>query len=466
MIMIKLFMLKFSILLLTVVPTVQIFAQPVRPLIRDKLEIYFIANGNLPKTVANNVIKLNNIEIYSNKFTGAFWTNRALAGSHAMVKALLCDKSNGGDSSLQVWSRRLLSITNKTVKMYLIDDFTNPITDWVKAWKEYQACKGTNGCWPCALGYAANPSTSDLSGAGQLTMGNNYFSNYNEGGSIGINTFKKGVFLHELTHTQDNSYSNAYFFSEGGKNYNYGTDGSHYYEEVVPNLAAGFKESLATLPQMGYDRSNSSMYFRAMKTFATDGGLLVEAAPSGIKTSDITFANELLALKLPKKDVTLKGFKYYQYSYKDIPITYIIRNELIMGLIFYNCRLYLGATDFWKAFGESNTALDRVSSWPVDVTFSELCKVSLPDGMEPTVEGLSVSNPGGYSYFLPLALCDFFTSFRAKDENEFNSIFENSGYLEPYVSAYWALRPIIKTAAGNKKDQAAIEKIVKSLGIL
>lgn len=456
------------IIILSIFISMYAFSQEARAFISDRLRIFYVINGNLPASTANNVIQLNNQEIYNHQFNGNFWTNSALAGSQAMAKALLCEKSNGGDFYLQVWASRLLSISGKIVYVYLIDDSSNPITNWNNAWTHYGACQGPNGCWPCAIGYAANPSSSDAQlalAAGQLAMGNFYFTKADDGGSVGINEFKKGVFLHELTHTQDNSNARDHLFLIGSKYYNYGSDGTHYYAEVLPNLASGFKESLANFPQMGYNRyGKHSPYVVSFSSFASDGGLLVEAAPVGITSGDVAFANELIALKIPKKDVTMNGNKYFQFDYKNLPVKYIIRNEMVMGMIFYNCRFYMKADVFWTAINSSNHQFYRASSWPVDITFLELCRAAKPSEMAETAIGLGVSRSEGNPYFFPLALCDFFTSFRAKDEAEFGTIFENTSLLKPYIDAYWVLRPTIKEKVGNKKTQAAIESIKQELG--
>jgi hypothetical protein len=467
--------MKYIICVFQIIFTFSLGAQSERAYIRDHLRIHYVVNGNLPNT-AGNVTVLNNSEIYAHQFNGTFWTTPALAGSQGMVKALLCEASNGGDKSLQIWANRLLSVTGKTVFVYIIDDLTNPITDWDYSTgvirRTYGACQGANGCWPCAMGYASDPNRDiDMpelrNVAGQLAMGNYYFSRAEDGGSVGLNTFKKGVFLHELTHTQDNANSRSHIFWLADGYYNYGRDGTHYYAEVLPNLAAGFKEALANFSQMGYNRYGAySPYTFAYRTFETNGGLDIEAPPTTGQgsTGDIGFANELLRLRIPYQKVKYGTVLYYRFKYRDLPIKYVIRNEMIMGMIFYNCRYHMGAQTFWRAIMSSNSQLFRVSSWPVDITFLELCRAAVPPGVPETETGLGVSRSGGNPYLFPLALCDFFTDFRATSAADFGTIFENPKLLQPFINTYWVMRPTVRAAVGTSRSDSAIASIKSALG--
>jgi hypothetical protein len=464
--------MKYLVSFLAIILSLAVQAQTDREFIRDHLRIHFVVNGNLPYTAAN-VSVLNNAEIFTHQFNGSFWTNTAASGSQRLVKSLLCDASNGGDTYLQAWTKRLLSITRKTVFVFIIDDRTNPITNWNNARAAYGACQGNPGqCWPCAIGYAANPGI-DVSApaisnvAGQLAMGNFYFSQASDGGSAGLNQFKKGVFLHELMHTQDNTHARDHLFWLGDRHYNYGKDGTHYYAEVLPNLAAGFKEALANFPQMLFHNTGAhSPYLWAYRTFETNGGLDIEAPPvtGAGSTGDIGFANELIRLRIPHTRVFYDGTAYYRFNYRDLPIKYVIRNEMIMSMVFYHCRQQMGAATFWRAMLSSNAQLFRVSSWPVDITFLELCRAAKPAGMAETEVGLGVSRQGGNPYFFPLALCDFFTDYRATSAADFGTIFENPRLLQPYINAYWTIRPTVRAAVGTNRSESAIANIKTALG--
>lgn len=464
-------MKKIFFLFLTVLVSVQaLHAQgSMRDKLRDKLRIFYVVNANLPASASGNVVQLNTTEIHGGICNGAMFSNANTTGFVLLVKGLLCDGANGGDANMQAWAGRIISIRNDIVNVYLVDDITNPITNWTVADANYGSCQQatSNWAWPCAFNYASNPSTDPSAPtvrgfAGQLCIGAYYCARYGVRGArtSALTSEKKATFLHELTHTQDNSSGREHLFWIGPTWYGYGADGTHYWTEIFPNYARAYQEALANMPAIGYDHGFRTM---AYDIFKQQGHFLIELPPNPAGTGEIWFVNELRSKGVREvRTIPVGTSTYYEFRYQDLPPKYIVQNECVLGMILYQCRLHMDRDPFWAAINSGNGQLFRVSSWPVAIMFRELCRSGLTPGRSESTLLTSVAG-GNEKHLFPLALADYFTNFRSTTKAQFGDIFENGSILQNYIDAYWINRETVRTAAGTTRDEASLTRIKRAL---
>jgi len=127
-------------------------AQSDRDALRNLLRVYYVDQPN-NADIAYRPQLLDNAAIASGTETGPFWTNPAMAGAQDLVRRLLRDRAGGGDAPLQWYVAGIVQVLNKPVKVNLLDDTHDAITDVAR--NRWGACKGDNGrSWPCASNMA------------------------------------------------------------------------------------------------------------------------------------------------------------------------------------------------------------------------------------------------------------------------------------------------------------------------
>lgn len=398
-------------------------------------------------------------EILSNPIVGGgvenevFWKNARLKGLQGLVRALFRKPGNGGDGNLQFVVSRVLRILDKPVLVTMVDDVTAPMND--TAMNQWDACSDKHGhAWPCASNastqddqreqcaqklHTAVPGRRDATWAGTMTLGQKDFDLGNAGSVI-------GTFVHELVHTQDRSDRREHMFYVSKTEYSYGADGTHFWVEAMPNLAATYQEGIANAVMLTVDSHQRDYFYN---WFARNDAVLVEKSliPPGtgsgeepcwtVLTSpspDIWLYNQLQAAHVKELAPGNAPAGYASYRIRDLPPRFLAHNEIIFSLIFSEYARHMGLPKFLAALKANDATIFRVSTSPVAKLYNTLCTAGL-DG-RPLSSVTGVSETGPKPYMLPLAYADYFTSYKSQTKEQYAAMFE--GMLpEAWVNLYW-----------------------------
>ena len=407
-------------------------AQDPRAYLKDKLILKYVAS---PNAASPSHEVLSNTEIYAGTFNGNFWSNANMNGTKALVKALLCATAQGGDVQLQRLASEIIKIRNKPVEVFLLDDLN--ITLAATATSNYADCQSGGKFWPCASGLPqSNPN------AGKMYLGAHFFSNYNPMSwpASRIRAYRYGVFLHESTHTQDNVSWRAHLHYLGGRWFSYGSDGTHYLDEILPDVNATYMEAIANAFAMYYDQDyyNDTFFW-----FAQGGNMTVEhppaSGPPGFTSWQPTFQARSIT-PLRTRTVSLgttppSSTTYSDYRMDQVPLDIIMNNENILAVMLESVRRYGGTTPYMTALKTSNGELFNSPANPVATLFRNMCRVGLPSGVR-DITDLNAST-GNAAYVFPLALADFFTGYQSQTKAQFKQIFSNQAYMDPWIDSYW-----------------------------
>jgi len=427
-------------------------AQTDRDYLRNKLSFRYVAT---PNNTSSAVEVLDNAAISSGTESGTFWASPSLAGLQGMVRKLLKAPGQGGDGNLQYVVAKTVRILDKPVMITMVNDVSSTLSSG--AMNHWDACDDGHGhAWPCASNssttddqrqqcaetqHVAPPARLDATWAGQMTLGQAAFN----GGTAGSAT---GTFVHELVHTQDRSDRRAHMFTISRNSYHYGSDGTHYDVEAVPNLAYTYQEGIANAGMMTVDAHVNQRLFQ---WFANNDVIMVEknvpvppgtgagAAPCWTVVTtpspDIWLYNQLTAAHV--REVTRTPNPYPNYAYfriRDLPPRFIVHNENIIALVFSEYARHLGLQKFMDALKANDRTLFRVSTSPIAQLYNTLCRAGL-DG-RPLSSVTNVSDAGPKPYMIPLAYADYFTAYRSTTKAEYKSIFEDM-LPQEWIDLYW-----------------------------
>ena len=394
-----------------------------RQVLRDRLEFQYVSNIS-----SSTAPLLDTAAIYGGTESGAFWTNGSMANLQTMVRALLRDPANGGDDALQHYARLILNVTPdaRKVRVVMFDDVTSTITGGTNGWG---GCIQPNGtAWPCAT------FTGSSTHVGLMWLGPANFT--------GARRF--GTFLHELTHTQDRTDGRAHQFTVGNTNFRYGSDGTHFDVEMIPNLAMTYKEGLANAVRLLYDHRSATRYFRV---FSTNDYLWVErnGPPAGSQINpDAWLYQNILAAggseaTLPPgfPNNRLTAGNYAPFRFRDLPAKFILHNEYVLAMIISNYADHVSADRIFRGVADVNSALFGASGSGIAILFESLCASGLPRGETPAsllAAATSTSDPR--PYLIPLAYADYFTNYSTSSAAEFAQLFENQ-LPDEWIRLYW-----------------------------
>ena len=424
-----------------------------RAILKDKLRFYYVPQPN--DTTVDKII-LDNDQIFNGTESGAFWRNANMAEGKALVRALLREQTGGGDRLLQEYASQIIQIVNKPVLVYLYDDIT-PLNQAALA--KWEMCPDfqdspTFHAWPCAINQTiaddwtieierclgnTPPDRIDDVWAGFMHIGAHHMR---ENGA----EWAKGVFIHELVHTQDFSDSRLHLFWVKGDRLHYGADESHFPNEAVPDRAMTYKEGIANTLALLYQISEADRHF---EWFKNNSNMAVEINPHPIG-SGVGNLHRCEVATAPSEDAWLYNLiinagareqgrsldrTYAFFKVRDLPAPFIIHNEFVLALIFSEYVKYINFSTFMNALKASNNSLLRVSGSGTAMLFDKMCHAGLPPGQ--TLASVSTSSVSGRrEYLLPLAYADYFTAFRSSNKNEFKQLFENS-LSEEWIDLYW-----------------------------
>lgn len=422
-----------------------------RTTLRDKLEFRYIATPT-----ATTYVTLDNASIFSGTEAGAFWTNTNMRGGQGLVRALLKTSQNGGDATVQYYAARIIGIVNKPVIVYLYDDTAGSLSN--AAVNNWSMClddpnAAVRKAWPCASNQSTSddanqawarcmgqtvPARQDGQYAGYMHMGAHYMNRQ------GL-PWTKGTFVHELVHTQDRSDMRLHLFWVNGANYMYGSDGTHYDVEAVPNRAMTYMEGIANTITLLYSGSDANFYFN---WFSRNDNMMVEINPNppgtgaGAPRCEVAVApsaDAWLYNQIVRSGATERGRArsgaYGLFRVRDLQPKFIAHNEFIIALIFSEYSRHISLNKFMQALRASNNQLFRVSASGIATLFKNMCEAGLAPGE--TLTSVSASGiTGPKKYLLPLAYADYFTAYRATSKSQFSEIFENM-LPQGWIDLYW-----------------------------
>lgn len=436
-----------------------------RQVLKDRLRFYYVDQPNNANAAYSPQL-LANAAIAAGTETGAFWSNAQLGRFHELVRALLRDTPGGGDDALQYYASKIVTIVDKPVIVYLLNDATSNLTN--VASDRWGACSASNNrAWPCAINMSISddfdqecnrrigqpvPARRDGAWAGQMALGIFNLTSGNYAGAAGRQK-AYATFLHELVHTQDRSDSRSHMFWVSSRTYRYGADDIHYTTEAVPNLAMTYMEGIANTISLRFDGNLEQQMFQ---WFSNNDVLVVEKAlaPLGAgpgtvhpchdvstPSVDIWLYNQLKSLnvpELPAPNPSPFPAGYAHFRIRNIPPKFIIHNEFILGLIFSEYIRHVSFNKYIAALKNAKDNLYRVSASGIAHLFDTLCTAGLPEGT--TAQSLAAAResvPGPKPYLVPLAYADYFTAYRAGSKAEFAQIFESQPYMNAWIDLYW-----------------------------
>lgn len=454
-----------------------------RAYLRGRLVFFYVDQPNL---TAQFPTILDNAAIAAGTETGTFWTSSKVPGLQRLVRALLKAPGKGGDDYLQTLTAWVVKVLDKPVMLTLVNDVDAPLT--AGALTRWDACDdGSGHAWPCAMNMAnvddSRAKCAKKSGekaperrdywAGQMTLGQTAFSTGAGGSPI-------ATFVHELVHTQDRSDRQDVRFFLSKRFYNYGSDGTHYDIEAVPNVRASYQEGIANTMALFLDTDTRKNMFN---WFANDDVVLVEKAlvPQTIylnqhpcaslydfPSQDIWLYNQLKAAGAKEITPTPNPFAGYgHYKIRDIPPRFIVHNEYIIALTFSEYGWHLGLGKFLKAIKTNDAALFRSPDSPIAKLYETLCTMGLEG--RPLSSVMNVNEAGPKPYLIPLAYADYFTSYQSKTKADYASIFEGKLPKE-WVDLYWdgykdAVRSSAAIDASHKPKFDDLTDIAIALGV-
>lgn len=421
-----------------------------RAYILSKLKFYYVANPNTDTTKS-----LLSLSSSGTDARNVFGGNASMAPMVTFLKALLNDRSNGGDESFQFAFKEILKIRDKVLAVFMYNDAA-PFNNFAK--NTFINCVDAAGYqWPCATNSRTGPYF------GKIHIGQHFF-----GAQSAVNA--KFVLLHELTHTQDMSDFPQHPFFVNGRWYHYGSDGTHYYEEAVPSMGFAFMEGIANA--FAYQFGGAQSYGPALATwFSPTREILVEMAtpspaPTAGASSDIWLYTQLTAAGVTP--ISTSG-GYARYRLNQLPARFLVHNEMIIANILLAYMYNISFTRVAKALRTYNVGPTSVFSGRgnLQTMMTVLCQAGLPESMQAQSFPSCADFPDRKEYLLPLAYADYFTGFSSTSLSAFNQLFDN-GLNGDLIQCYWNNRTAVKnaaTAASVRNFTQASTEIAIALGI-
>jgi hypothetical protein len=413
-----------------------------RAYILAKLQFVFLSNPNDKGTAA----KIDAAKVVTDD---SFYPKPGLTVFRDFIKALTSDKLAGGLSKeaqdrLQSTIALTLKVTDKPIRVVLVDDVAAPITN-ADAINEFalslstftETATGTQfprRVWPAARTSNVNPDdTTPKPYGGTLAIG-----------ALGVtkdtNNFPNFMALlmtfgHELTHTQDLSYNRFMEY----RVFRYGADGKHYFTEAIPSMASSYKEGLANFVGWSLVRRNMD---QVAAWFGTDGYVLVEKPPNpkpaGYLPPDVfnydTLDKTKMETGLTFSDPNIAA-NYGVWKLSNLPPRVIIHNEQIIALILYSRATSTpnGFQEVMASFKSMNPRTFRVST----SAWAQMIDQLGSDMLQFSNDRQKVGTQSVGRAMLPMALVDYFTNFKLQNEAEMAEILENHLYIKDWVKGYW-----------------------------
>jgi len=438
----------------------------------DKICLRYVADPNDPAKGSTavdiqQVLAVNEQQV-SQKPGNTFYTDPKLARFRALVKLLGggktcrcnqpgCGQPCASDPDLfQKIVQKVVGLTDRWVRVYLINDSAG-IADAEKNNSillygiSVENDGGKDYASPCTL-CDWEPGKRNCS----ISTGIHLLS---DTGSYPTLDYVLETFCHELMHTQDLSASRTHIYGI----YRYGSDREHCFLEAIPDMASTYQEGLANLAGHWYNKPAADM---AINWFLWAGVMVVEKkTPPGLdpklflydklKAAGVPETNDPLLVSFIESACGKDAAKNYAfYKMKDLPAYIIRQSEEIIALILYYQARDTSFDRVMDCVKQVNPKVDKHSTSAFAQLIQELCVQGAIEGKPPAREDL-----------LPLALCDYFTLFRSKDEADFAGLFDgllDQSLISDYFKVRGSIKAMVKTGSPGKDD---IANIALALGI-
>jgi hypothetical protein len=470
-----------------------------RELLIKYLHFYYIESPNKP----NSPYKLNNAMIaQKNTCTqcGNFWKNPNTKQARDLLQALFSDTNQGGDLKLQRIAYHILKPNSTTdpkfIQIWIYDDVKEPLNQ--RALAVYQPCESEKGrVWPCAAGLK---EAGFEKYGGFMHLGASHMRRIGAGKT-------KAAFLHELSHAQDHivAETDASHFAQAHASHldepnlwllnETGQQPKHTVIEAAPSWTLAYREALANTFDLVYNPDQAKRIFQ----WYVDNAMLLVDAVYNEETPDISeeewlyhriskdLANTGTPLSAKEYDPVIARY-YKGYRMNDLPPAHIIRNEMIMALMFYGYINYVGLDEFNLSLLETNNRITQDKKReednplrllnnedrrdPFRLLFYRLNISARPDIPLATLP--TSSGRGSKSHLLLIAYIDYFTRYQIQSKEEFAKVFSVThgkvtgnfhDLFSIYVDLYWAQSKdkVRKTVTLEDTTFEDLELIAKAL---
>ncbi|SHJ39074.1 hypothetical protein [Aquimarina spongiae] len=429
---------------------------------------------------------INQNEVPSEIENGRFWEDSGIEDLQNFVRAVYKDPSNGGDADLQHSIASVLKLTNRRIIIYLWNDDRSLTRDQYAhekkpCVKDYDRSDNgvNNRVWPCASHYSRE---EDSNWGGYVHMGQ-YYATYQGTQLHPDRTPKDGLqelkatFIHEFMHTQDAVDALNERFEVNDHQYRYGSDGTHFFTEAVPNRRMAYVEAVANTMSLMFHSKSLQRY---LNWYANNGNIMVETQmPSQFSqafrermgySDDVWLYNQIRdAHGAGEQHPNLSN--YETYPIRSLRPEFIVHNEMILAMSLGITSLHVRDIDpFMYAVKKVNRNI--VSNQERDPFAMIVNKFALGlttrgDSLTEIKDQLESNGVQDQPYYvvLPLAYFDFFTGFNLNSKAEFKEIF-NDQITPALLDMYWnhfkdrvrtvSIEPVPNSSGGSRSSYSRI----------
>ena len=383
------------------------YRESVRQNVISKLRFHFVANPSQAFPSDVSTLEIDKTAIANNRdITGPLWTDPKNAGLKDLLIKILRRPDQGGEFKLQEKINTVISISNKQVMIFLYADYDNPT--FHSSWRTSAVyCLGgtvgapEHGNYPSGHGKASWPCARHSpheNVVGDIGLGAYFFHSDYTGFTA---TEKRGVIIHELTHTQ-------LPLSPAG----YGPDNNHFYHEMIPSRNSAFDEGLANAFQYRYnvpDWAGMTAWFNNNMKLYVDNW----TGCSGDECLQTRLANaSVTSHTCPTSGDWAYPSASRCYNIRDIPPEFLLYCENTTGNILYQ---YMAQFQYGEYFlvRDLNAVKTRMSS--ASYKFGPLFKQLVTRGMNWRLP----NQPAGtvtHGQFLPVGILDYYLGYNVSNK--------------------------------------------------
>ena len=435
-----------------------------RAYIKGKLVFFYVGN---PNDAAATAVHIDTDGVLKNTGTGSFYTDATMAKFRDMIKALLGNAAVAGagdQDKLQSVVASTLKITGKPIAIYLVDDDAAKLTNAANLGR-FGICLDNNTskqAWPCARVYRGDDRDTHLWG-GNLTLGAWHYNHDSQFATLKVCI---STACHEMMHTQDLSDMRIHQFGA----FYYGNDRTHYTAEATPDVALTYIEGIANFAAYSYDDDAAA---KVRKWFSDNGYIVVEkTVPAGATAPELYLYKQLKdagiqeITPVPATFNTNIQSNYAIYNIRSLPAKVIAQNEQVIAIALHTQAYYTSFDNVMAAIKDINGTTFRTSTSAWALLISRLCTRSALDRTAEQLGKTDYKEPK--KYYLPLAICDYYTSFRSNNKDEFKAVFEDLPTITPWIDAYFdsGVRDTAKAAVNPSAPKYSdVTDIAIALGI-
>lgn len=407
-----------------------------------KITVGYLHN---PYTTTPSWTTINPADVIAGNGSGPFYTAPESEKLRELVNAMFKSGNTGGvdHGRFQRILAAIVKFRDLPIQVLLVNDNSGPLTS-VTAAHGSLWINTNRHIWPYANKWNPPRAVGSGSFGGLFSFGN---WELNNNAQFNRAAYRLGVFLHEMTHTQDTSEWRGHLFGP----YSYGV-GGHSVDEIVPDLAAAYGEGIANFMHMWLDTTEATNRFNWFKD--NQSLVLIDRqppAPAPGATSGVVAGhryafqqiaqlsargiNPLTASQFPPAYQTwFAGINATKalYTIDSLPADFVGRNEEIMALVIHHSAQLIGFSRMDSVYRRAIRSTDMTSS-PMYGNFVHFMAEAANGGPINSSPGPTTAVRG----FYPLALFDYFTRFKATDKAAYKQALEFGTGPDEWVDAYF-----------------------------